>query len=234
MSIIYIIIFFIVKIKKECYAFHVMNTTRDQILRAIKTKGQASIAELAEMFAISVVSVRHHLSALQGDGLVQSAEVRHGVGRPHLVYTLTSAAQERFPAKYVQLSERLLDEIKAASSSPAIAAMFTRMAENVVAEHKASFEGKPLEAKMEVLIEMLGAEGFMAEWNHSGETISLTEHSCPYIHIGQRHPEICALDTTLIRQALSAEVEKTTCVLDGAERCVFVITPKSMPIPLVE
>ena len=45
------------------------------------------------------------------------------------------------------------------------------------------------------------------------------------MHVSQRHPEVCTIDLAMISEALSADVEKTTCVLDGAERCVFVITP---------
>ena len=57
-----------------------MNTTREQILRHIRTAGQANIAELAEALGVSAVSVRHHLSALQAEGLLRSEEVRRGVG----------------------------------------------------------------------------------------------------------------------------------------------------------
>jgi predicted ArsR family transcriptional regulator len=86
-------------------------------------------------------------------------------------------------------------------------------------------EGRTLEEKMDLLMELLGTEGFMAHWNHTGETISLTEYHCPYLHIGQRHPEVCAIDQTVIRNVLNANVEKTTCVLNGDNHCVFVITP---------
>jgi predicted ArsR family transcriptional regulator len=203
-----------------------MTTTRDQILRQVKARGHVTIAELAAAIGISPVSVRHHTSALQAEGLLRSVEVRRGVGRPVFAYSLTDAAQERFPARYLQLSERLLDELKASLPPQALEAIFARMAEGIAADFARKVEGKPLEEKMELLVEMLGEEGFMARWNKTGETISLTEYNCPYIRIGQRHPEVCVIDRTVISQVLSADVEKTTCVLDGAERCVFVIKPQ--------
>lgn len=204
-----------------------MNSTRDQILNTLKSRGQTTIADLAEGLGISPVSVRHHLSALLAQGLIRSAEVRHNAraGRPQLVYSLTDAALERFPAKYMRLSERLLDELKAALPPDAIERMFTRIAEEAVLEYAPRLTNKTLAEKMDVLVEILGAEGFMAEWNKAGERFSLTEHNCPYLRIGQRHPEVCAIDQTMIQHILQANVEKTTCVLNGAERCVFVITP---------
>lgn len=202
-----------------------MSSTHDEILRAIKAQGRVTVAELAARTDISAVSVRHHLTSLQAEGLVKSAEVRRGVGRPRLVYSLTEAGQERFPARYLRLSERLLDQLKTTLPPAALEEMFTRMAEGMVAENTARFAGKSLEEKMALLMELLGTEGFLAKWNRTGETISLTEYSCPYLRIGQRHPEVCAIDQTVIQQLLNASVEKTTCVLDGADRCVFVISP---------
>jgi DeoR family transcriptional regulator, suf operon transcriptional repressor len=210
-----------------------MSTTREQILNHIKSRGQTTTAELAETLAISAVSVRHHLSSLMAEGLIRSQEIRHGVGRPHLAYSLTDAAQERFPAKYMRLSGRLLDELKASLPPQALEEMFARMAGGMVAEYQTRLQGRTLEEKMDLLMELLGTEGFMAHWNRTGETISLTEYHCPYLHIGQRHPEVCAIDETVIRQVLNADVHRTTCVLHGADHCVFVITPeKASTIPV--
>jgi DeoR family transcriptional regulator, suf operon transcriptional repressor len=202
-----------------------MSSTHDEILRTIKAQGRVSVAELAERLNITPVSVRHHLSTLLAEGLVKSTEVRQGVGRPRLVFTLSEAGQERFPARYLRLSERLLDELKSTLPPRALEDMFTRMAEGMVAEYSARLAGKSIEEKLSVLIEVLGTEGFLAKWNRTGETISLTEYSCPYLRIGQRHPEVCAIDQNVIQQLLNASVEKTTCVLNGADRCVFVISP---------
>ena len=202
-----------------------MSSTHDEIMRIIRAHGRVTVSELAEQLGVTAVSVRHHLSSLQAEGLVKSAEVRQGVGRPHLVYSLSEAGQEHFPARYARLSERLLDELKSTLPPRALEDMFARMADGVVAEYAARLAGKTTEEKMALLMEMLGTEGFLAQWNRTGETISLTEYSCPYLRIGQRHPEVCAIDQTVIQHVLNANVEKTTCVLDGADRCVFVISP---------
>jgi predicted ArsR family transcriptional regulator len=212
--------------------FGFMHTTREKILHFIKAHRHVTIAQLAEELSISPVSVRHHLSALQAEALVHAAEVRRGVGRPHLEYRLTDAASERFPTRYLQFSARLLDELKATLPAEAIEAMLTRLAEGMAAEHMQRAAGKSLEDKLDALVCVLGEEGFRAKWNRVGETIQLTEYNCPYVRIGQRHPEICTIDQTVMRQMLSADVEKTNCVLDGAERCVFIIRPQSMAAPV--
>ena len=119
-----------------------MSSTHDEILRIIRAKGRVTVTELAVHLNVTQVSVRHHLSSLQAEGLVTSSEVRQGVGRPHMVYTLSAAGQERFPARYARLSERLLDELKTSLPPQALEDMFTRMAEGMVAEYAARLDGK--------------------------------------------------------------------------------------------
>lgn len=204
-----------------------MTTTRDHILQYLKAHGPTSAADLAEMLGITVVAVRHHLGALQAAGLVTTQEVRRSVGRPHLAYSLTSSAEERFPTKYIQLSERLMDELKAVMPAPAIEALFNRMAEGMVADYADRLRDKTLAEKMDVLMDILGAEGFMARWNRVGDTITLAEYNCPYVRLSQRHPEVCAFDKAVIRQVLAVDVEQTQCVRDGNGHCTFSIVTRA-------
>ena len=88
------------------------SATRETILRSLRTQGQCTVKELAEVVGISPVSIRHHLAQLQAEGLVATKEVRRGVGRPHHAFSLTEEAIELFPTRYFQLTNRLLDEIK--------------------------------------------------------------------------------------------------------------------------
>ena len=211
-------------------AIAAMNTSRDIILNTLKSKGTVTIAELAEAVGVSPVSIRHHLSSLQADGLIAGNEVRHGVGRPHLAYSLTEAGLERFPSKYVRLSGRLLDELKTTLPADAIEAMFSRIAETIAADIAPKLADKPLEEKKSLLVELLGEEGFMARWNVVGEKYQLTEYNCPYFRVGQKHPEVCRIDETLISQLLAVPVEKGSCLLNGDEHCTFTITPIQVQI----
>jgi predicted ArsR family transcriptional regulator len=207
-----------------------MSGTRDEIITFLRKNGPASVNELADTTGVTPVSIRHHLSSLQAEGLITAAEAHSGVGRPKLLYSLTQAALERFPTKYLRLTDRLLDEIKSALPAPMLDRMLTAMAEEMASGHAARFEGKTLAEKMALVVEILGEEGFMAAWNKVGDAYHLTEYNCPYIAIGQRHPEICTIDQTLISHVLDTAVEKTTCQLNGDQNCVFVIHPRTIEI----
>jgi len=200
-----------------------MSVTRDTILDILRRRGPTSVNDLADSTGVTAVSIRHHLSALQAEGLVAVAESHSGVGRPKLLYSLTPAAAERFPTKYLRFTDRLLDEMKSALSGPMIEKIFAAMGHDIASEHASQFEGDSLDEKLTALVEILGEEGFMAEWNKVGEAYQLTEYNCPYFIIGQRHPEVCTIDQTLISKMLARPVAKSTCLLNGDQRCVFVI-----------
>ena len=205
-----------------------MNSTRESILSILKSAGSSTIAELSSTLGVTTVSIRHHLSGLQADGFVNAEEVRHGVGRPHLVYSLSEAGLEQFPARYVRFSGRLLDELKSTMPNEDIEALFTRIAESIVADNAERLEGKSLEDKMALVVDLLGEEGFMAAWTMAGQDYKLTEYNCPYLHIGQKHPEVCRIDQTLISQALAMPVERSACLLDGDAHCTFTISPDAV------
>ena len=77
-----------------------MKSTREKILRTLLAFPGSTIIDLAEAVGINGISIRHHLTSLEADGLVTSSEERHGVGRPHLVYTLTDKGIEQFPTSW--------------------------------------------------------------------------------------------------------------------------------------
>ena len=66
-----------------------MKSTKDKILQTLLRKPKITINDLAEAVGINPISVRHHLTNLQMEGLIAAEEERHGVGRPRLVYSLT-------------------------------------------------------------------------------------------------------------------------------------------------
>ena len=85
-------------------------STRERVLETLLSKKRCTINELAEAVDINPISVRHHITRLEADGLVNSAEERHGVGRPRRIYFLTESGMEQFPTRYLRLTMRLLEQ----------------------------------------------------------------------------------------------------------------------------
>lgn len=197
--------------------------TREIILRTMRTHGKCTVKDLAEAADVSPVSVRHHLSSLQAEGLVSVEEVRHGVGRPHHAFSLTEKSMELFPTRYYRLTNRLIDELKGSLPDDRVDELFEGVAETMAEQFSEQLSALPLEKRLNRLVELLKKEGFDAQLERDGDQLLIHELSCPFVHVGQEHPEVCILDQALIAQALSLPVERVTWLLQGDLHCTYAV-----------
>ncbi|MCB9136311.1 MAG: winged helix-turn-helix transcriptional regulator [Anaerolineales bacterium] len=202
-----------------------MTSTKDKIIQVILKHQKVTINELADIVGINPISVRHHILKLEGEGVVDSAEERHGVGRPRRVYFLTESGQEQFPTRYLRLTNRLLERVKESFPSEVVGNLFTQMGEEMAEDIVSgqNMENLPIEDRLELLKDVLKDEGFQVEWEKTQEAYQIRELNCPYYHIGQNHPEICEVDQKLISKMLAVPATKIQCLLDGDSYCTYVV-----------
>jgi DeoR family suf operon transcriptional repressor len=200
-----------------------MKSTRDRILQTMLHHPRSTINELAAAVGINPISVRHHLTNLQVEGLVTAEEERHGVGRPRLVYFLTEDGLEKFPTRYLRLTTRILTQMKDKFPQPMVSEMFREVATIMADEHSAALKGLNVEERLDVMKDLLAEEGFVVEWEKKGAEYLIHEITCPYLHVGQSHPEVCTVDQTLISKMLAVPANKIQCILSGAAHCTYVV-----------
>ena len=196
-------------------------STREIILEEIKRTNGATVEALADTADISPVTVRHHLNSLQAEGLLETTSVRRKVGRPYYVYSLSAKGQELFPKRYVRLSSRLLDELKDRYPDGTISELFNNVVERIADDHRNDFENKSVEKRLDYLVDLLAEEGFLASWELTDNGYKLTEYSCPYISIGQKHHEVCVFDKQLIKIVMDTDISQHSCMIDGDTCCEF-------------
>jgi len=202
-----------------------MKSTKDKILQTLLRHPKITINEIAQAVGINAISVRHHLSNLEKEGLIAAEEERHGVGRPRLMYSLTEDGMERFPTKYLRLTTRLLTQMKETLPAPAVAKLFSQVAEDMAKEYSEQIKGLSMEERLDFVKELLAQEGFTVEWEKKGKEYQIHEITCPYYQIGIAHPEVCTVDQTLISKMLALPANKVQCILNGAAHCTYVVQP---------
>ena len=202
-----------------------MKSTKDKILQTLLRHPKITINEIAEAVGINAISVRHHLSNLEKEGLIAAEEERHGVGRPRLMYSLTEDGMERFPTKYLRLTTRLLAQMKETLPGPAVTKLFSQIAEDMAKEYSEKMKGLSMEERLDFVKDMLAQEGFTVEWEKKGKEYQIHEITCPYYQIGIAHPEVCTVDQTLISKMLALPANKVQCILNGAAHCTYVVQP---------
>ncbi|MCK5795126.1 MAG: winged helix-turn-helix transcriptional regulator [Anaerolineales bacterium] len=204
------------------------NTTRNRVLRSLLLNQKRTVNELAESVDINPISVRHHVTKLEAEGLILSKEERHGVGRPRLVFSLTPKGMEQFPQRYLQLTLRLLKQLKSKLPDKVLGNIFREVAEGIADDltRDISLEDLDLKERLELLQEVLTSEGFMVDLQEEEGNFYIVEASCPYHHVGEDFPEICMMDQELIAHFVSSTPQRIECILDGDKQCKYLIKEK--------
>jgi len=204
------------------------NNTRNRVLRSLLLNQKRTVNELAESVDINPISVRHHVNKLEAEGLIQSEEERHGVGRPRLVFSLTPKGMEQFPQRYLQLTLRLLEQLKSSLPDKVLGNIFKEVAEGIANDltHDINLEDLDLRERLELLQEVLTSEGFMVNLQEEEGNLYIVEASCPYHHVGEDFPEICVVDQELIAHFASTTPKRVECILDGDKQCKYLIVEK--------
>ena len=204
------------------------NSTRNRVLRSLLLNQKRTVNELAESVDINPISVRHHVNKLEAEGLILSEEERHGVGRPRLVFSLTPKGMEQFPQRYLQLTLRLLEQLKSTLPDKVLGKIFKEVAEGIAEDltHDINLDDLNLKERLELLQEVLTSEGFMVNLQEDDGNIYIVEASCPYHHVGEDFPEICVVDQELIAHFASTTPKRVECILDGDKQCKYLIKEK--------
>ena len=204
------------------------NSTRNRVLRSLLLNQKRTVNELAESVDINPISVRHHVNKLEAEGLILSEEERHGVGRPRLVFSLTPKGMEQFPQRYLQLTLRLLEQLKSTLPDKVLGKIFKEVAEGIAEDltHDINLDDLNLKERLELLQEVLTSEGFMVNLQEDDGNIYIVEASCPYHHVGEDFPEICVVDQELIAHFASTTPKRVECILDCDKQCKYLIKEK--------
>jgi predicted ArsR family transcriptional regulator len=130
---------------------------------------------------------------------------------------------EHFPTRYLRLTSRLLDQLKETMPEPVVSKLFLQMAEDMAGDYAEQMKDLSMEERLDMMKTLLAEEGFSVEWERDGARYQIHEITCPYLQIGQNHPEVCTVDQTLISRMLAVPAEKVHCVLSGDAHCTYVV-----------
>jgi predicted ArsR family transcriptional regulator len=190
----------------------------------------STVADLASHLGVSGTAVRRHLDSLSQAGVVRPVPgPRPTHGRPASGWELTAQGGEVLPRSYDRLALDLLDSVVDELGSDALAAVLERHATKLAAEYAMALAGaESLGDQVKTVARLRDADGYLAgcEPDDCGGW-RLVEHNCAVQRAAERHPAICAMELSLLRQVLGAgvKVERSDHVLSGDPCCCYRIRP---------
>jgi predicted ArsR family transcriptional regulator len=204
---------------------------KKKLLYYLKVMQQAGLKELADIMKISRMAVHKHLSVLQNRGLVESIEIRESsVGRPKMMYQLTSQSKSIFPKSYSAIATHALDFIERNMGKEGVERVLRDRQDDLFDKYYKHLKDLDFEKRVKELARIRDEEGYMAESKKESKLSNrrhvLLEYNCPIIHIAEKHWEACSVETELFEKLLGANIETTHRAAQGDLICKFVIREK--------
>ena len=198
-----------------------MESKRETILAFLKTRGHATLGEVASHLEVSKQGALRHLDAMQASGLVVMApNAAHGPGRPENVYRLTDAASDHFPDGHRELSGELVEFI----STEQLKHFFERRAARLEAEYATRLAGLDFESRVRELARLASEHGHMAEVVELGDGgLAIRHCNCPIQDVASRTGLPCVNEQQMYERLLGTEVARTTWMAEAANDCTYVM-----------
>lgn len=203
-----------------------MQVTRQDILDYVRRHSQATVKELGEHLKLTSTGIRQHLTVLERDGLVDAREERGHVGRPALVYRLTSSGDALFPKKYDALANALVEESRHLLGTDALQRLMKSVAARFADPYMSRMEGKTTAERVVETGTILQERGCLSDCSGEGEEFVIKQHTCPFPNVAARNSAVCALDVEFIRRLVGSDARLTASLLRGDDSCTFRVKPR--------
>lgn len=201
--------------------------TQRRVLAEVKRHGEATADELAATLEISPSAVRQHLSALRSAGLIDARQDRGQPGRPPDRYHATDRSESLFVTADNSLSLELLEHIEQ-EDPHLVDRVFDRRRRQLVKNATDKLSGRPLDARVSILTELLDAQGYLANFDKiDDDHYRINLHSCSIWTVASRYSQACAAELDFLRDLLpDATVQRVTHKTDGAHTCGYEISAR--------
>jgi len=216
------------------------STMREDILRFLLKRGTATAGAIAKHLNVSPQGIRRHLKNLEASELIEHRTSQEGIGRPNHVYQLSRKGREQFPDQYDQFALSLLNTVADTMGPEHVSKLLKHQWQRKAKEYREKLGDAPLRDRMQSLVQLRQAEGYMAEYypanemsadepasDESASAFVITEYNCAIAHIAESYPTVCGHELAMFAIALpDCSVERTHWLVNGEHQCGYLVKAK--------
>lgn len=212
-----------------------MSERRQQVLDAIQRAAEpVGVSEIADRIGVHPNTVRFHLEALVGDGIVERVpDTPSGPGRPRAAFRARAGLARGSARRYRALAEILLSYLSATSEDPGAAATAAGLAWGAhLVSRPEPFHKITRDDAVHRLTAMLADLDFAPEpaAGEHGPPDRIRLRHCPFLELAEPHRDlVCPLHLGLMQGALTelrAPVAVTALTpFAEATACLAYLTP---------
>jgi predicted ArsR family transcriptional regulator len=198
-----------------------------RIIHTLKKTQGLSVNELGERLKLSYMGVKQHCEELERQGYVDTWRRPKAVGRPEMIYRLTTKAQTFFPRASNTVTIELLHAANRlyghAAAEKLLYSVFTTKTE----EYMRKLHGKTVLELAETLAKIRDHEGYLSEFS-TCERIAIIEYHSPIMDLLETFPLVRRLEREMLERVLGVRIAREEKISSGLYQCSFVL---QMPMP---
>jgi predicted ArsR family transcriptional regulator len=182
----------------------------------------ASAVDISHALHLTAADIRHHLSILVAEGVVEIVSQRpaSGRGRPASLYQLS---QQSCQNNLDGLSRALLEDAQENTPQMELDSFYQRLAQRLIGE---SYQPAHSPSQRYVnAIQLLNPMNYQARWEAHADAPMVIFSHCPYATILAENPEMCQIDETMLSRLLGTPIKQTARLqlnLQGMPQCIFI------------
>jgi len=201
-----------------------LGDTQRALLELLKRGGEQSVGDLATRVELAAETVRGHLNALAGRGLVRRCGRRKdGPGRPEILYHLTERADGLFPDGEGRLLRELTAYLTEEGREDVLRSFFEARVERQRDRVRERLEGLEGRRRLEEVAGILSEEGFMAEVvageEREGPRLRLCH--CPLKEMVAASRTPCRAEVAWIEEMLGRDLARRSWMPEGGRTCTY-------------
>jgi predicted ArsR family transcriptional regulator len=197
--------------------------SKRRLLTRLKTRGPATIADLAADLALSGEAIRQQLAPLERELWIEREALPPSgePGRPPGRYRLTLKGEGLFPKQTGTLAIALADAIHSELGESALERVLARVTDTRVAALGGQRPELPLADQLERLRAVYGVDDPFIEVEQLADGYRLIERNCPFLDMAMARPVLCSSTVSVLTRLLGTKVVREDRFQDGHGRCSF-------------
>lgn len=204
-----------------------VSAAQRSVLYAVRRRGEATVADVAEVLDMTPSGARQHLNALTDAGLLEAGPAGRAAGqqgRTEQSYRIAPAAEPLFPRAYGELTNQLLGHVPA---EVVTAAFEHRRDDRVAAARDRLATKRGFRAKVTELARILDEDGYLAAVEPiGGGAFRIAERNCAIFAVAREHPQACSTELEFLRASMpEARIDRVTHMMAGSHACSYEVRP---------
>lgn len=198
-------------------------TQRLEILNSLKRSKGLSVNELVQKMKMSYMGIKQHCLTLHRDGYLDTWRRPQKMGRPEMVYRLTSRTHDLFQSDSNQMTLELLRSSQEIYGPNAAEKLLYNVFEKRTAALKPKIKGETVAERAKALAKIRDAEGHMSQFT-TGEKEGgpqILECHSPIMNLLERYPIVRRLEQDMFEALLGTSVRREETRNSGLYECAF-------------